>query len=101
MPHRDSVSQIIRSGKFFTGSTVVSSSGHNYVRLWTDAQFKATFGRNYDGAKDYVGIMNGAGKDNGANPYCASHWYGDGVYAYFDRSFSGPIRLNYLVILAP
>lgn len=25
----------------------------------------------------------------------------DGVYAYFDRSFSGPIRLNYLVILAP
>jgi hypothetical protein len=80
---------------------VATASGRNYVRLWTDAAFKSAFGRAYDGAKDYVGVMNAAGSDNAALPYCAQHWYGDGVYVYFDRSFTGPVRVNYLVALAP
>ena len=91
----------MRSGKIFVGTIVVTNSGHNYVRLWTDAAFKSTFGRNFDGAKDFVGVMNGAAKDSPGHCYGAEHWYGDGVYVYFANSFTGPVRINYLVALNP
>lgn len=103
----DSVSQAAARvpGRVFVGSVITtvdsssSASGHE-AKLFTKDEFAEMFGRRFDMAKDYIGVMNGDGS--------ASYTYLDSV-TYFSSgniwvgvpggSDGSPIRLNYLVVL--
>lgn len=84
-----------------TGTMVATVSSDDAVRMWTPAEFAAKFGRVFDGAKDCVCVMNADGKANNAHVDGATWIDGDGLYAVFDRTVNGNIRINWLVALAP
>lgn len=84
-----------------TGTMVATVSSVDSVRMWTPAEFAVKFGRVFDGAKDCVCVMNADGWANNAHVDGATWIDGDGLYAVFNKSFSGAIRINWLVVLAP
>ena len=92
----DSVS---RAPRLFVSSGVWNVSG-DYVRLWSRSEFVSAFGRAFDTNKDFVSIMNCDGVTAGIRIYPPEVWNGD-IWVYFDRTYTGPIRLNYLVALVP
>ena len=92
----DSVS---RAPRLFINSGVWQANG-DYIRLWSSSEFVSAFGRAFDTNKDFVSIMNCDGVTAGIRIYPPEVWNGD-IWVYFGRAYTGPIRLNYLVALAP
>lgn len=80
---------------------VAEVSSRDSVRMWTPAEFAAKFGRVFEGGRDFAGVMNADGWANNAHVDGATWIDGDGLYAVFNKSFSGAIRINWLVVLAP
>lgn len=80
---------------------VATVSNNDAIRIWTPAEFTSKFGRAFDASKDFCALMNADGKACGAH-IDGCTWIGDdGLYAVFDRTVNGSIRINYLVALAP
>lgn len=84
-----------------TGTMVAAVSSANAVRMWTPAEFAAKFGRDFDFNKDFCALMNADGWATSTHVDGAIWKDGDGLYAVFDRTMDGLIRINWLVVLAP
>ena len=104
---RDSVSQTAAKvpGKIFVGSVVTTvdssstPSGHE-VRLFTEEEFTAKFGRPFSASSDYVGVMNADG--SAVNTYLdsATYYASGNIWAGVPGGADGnTIRLNYIVVL--
>lgn len=93
----DSVSRIPR---LFTGSKVLRSSDSSCI-LFSRDEFKKLFGSDFNQNTDVVFVMNGDGSSSQAHvDGCVYFTDSDTIYATFDRSWSGLIRVNYMVALA-
>ena len=86
------------AGLFF-GSKVVSADAGE-ARLWTPSEFESAFGRKFDFTRDYVGVMNAdAGVNGGYGVSVATYWSSGNIWVGGSGVVTGPIRVNYLVIL--
>ena len=83
----------------FSGTRVLRCSDSSCV-LFSQEEFSRVFGRGFDPATDVVLVMNGDGNSSGAH-VDGCQYFGDSksVYATFDRSWYGLMRINYVVVL--
>lgn len=84
---------------YFGTMTPIVSSGDS-VMMWSASEFSSKFGRAFDGGRDFAGAMNADGKANNAHVDGATWIDGDGLYAVFNKFFSGAIRINYMIAMA-
>lgn len=81
--------------KIYTGSMVKVAAGTS-VLMWTHDDFASRYGA-YTMGKTFIGVFNGDG--NAASVHVDGVEYNsNGIYAVFDRSLSGNIRLNVMVV---
>lgn len=66
------------------------------VRLWTFEDFASNFG-SYETGRTFIGVMNGDGDAIQVHVEGATKT-GAGIYAVFDNSVSGPVRVDWLVV---
>ena len=86
--------------RLFIGSKVLRSSDSSCI-LFSRNEFKQLFGRDFNQNTDVVLVMNGDGMSSQAHvDSCVYFADSDTIYATFDRSWSGLIRVNYMVALA-
>lgn len=86
--------------RLFIGSKVLRSSDSSCI-LFSRNEFKQLFGRDFNQNTDVVLVMNGDGMSSQAHvDGCVYFADSDTIYATFDRSWSGLIRVNYMVALA-
>lgn len=86
--------------RLFIGSKVLRSSDSSCI-LFSRNEFKQLFGRDFNQNTDVVIAMNGDGVSSQAHvDGCVYFSDSDTIYATFDRSWSGLIRVNYMVALA-
>lgn len=81
----------------FFGSMVVNGTGGTSAPVWTQDQFKALTGRNFNHRTDFVGFMNADGRAQSA--HFSATYLNDRIYVTFDRVVSGTLRANYLIVL--
>ncbi len=100
------VEQIVYSGavvpKLFVGTKIVTvPTGENAARLWTQAEFATAFGRQFDPARDFVGVMNADGSASGAHVHGCTYVSGElWMVQNITVSVNTATRVNYLVALA-
>lgn len=97
-----SLADVAGEPRIRVGTKVVRvSTGENAARLWTQAEFATAFGRQFDPARDFVGVMNADGSASGAHVQGCT-FEGGSLYAVQDITVAGPTdtRVNYLVALA-
>lgn len=89
------------SKRIIVGTTIVTANGNYQVKLFTKAQFKAIAGRYFDYSKDFITVMNADFHDS-----MAVHVSGAGyastegnIYALYEGTRNGNLRINYLIIL--
>lgn len=80
---------------------VAAVSSANAIRIWTPDEFAEKFGRVFDAGKDFCAVMNGDGNATSTHVEGSTWIDNDGLYAVFDRTMNGLIRINWLVVLAP
>ena len=86
--------------RLFIGSKVLRSSDSSCI-LFSRNEFKQLFGRDFNQNTDVVLVMNGDGMSSQAHvDGCVYLEDSDTIYATFDRSWYGLIRVNYMVALA-
>lgn len=92
-------------GKIFVGTVVTTvdssstASGHE-ARLFTESEFKANFGREFNLSKDYVGVMNADSAAFSGYVESAGYFSSGNIWVGVPSGTNGNrIRLNYLVVL--
>lgn len=86
--------------RIYFGTMVLTVSSNDAIRMLSASEFSSKFGRAFDGGRDFAGVMNADGKANNAHVDGATWIDGDGLYAVFNKSFSGAIRINYMIAMA-
>lgn len=84
----------------FFGTRVVSADSGEAL-LFNDSTFREYFGRSFDFTRDAVVVMNGDGSANGGYIGCSAYYSGSKNIWVGGSSISrGPLRINYVVLLA-
>lgn len=66
------------------------------VRLWTFEDFASHFG-SYETGRTFIGVMNGDGDAIQVHVEGATKTNA-GIYAVFDNTVNGPVRIDWLVV---
>lgn len=94
---RDSVSHV---PNIYIGSLIKQSSNTS-VCMFTDNEFISKFGRSFNNTTDFIDVISG---DCNKIPVHVEGTQLDpvekNVWAVFDTVWDGPIRLNYIAVLA-
>ena len=99
----DNVAYVRGNCRIFVGSRICSSWDGNTVRLFTEAEFRAIVGRNFNGDTDCVAVMNGDARVNrGYQPLGCGFWSGGTGFwvacgPQGSGTGSGTIRVNYII----
>lgn len=82
--------------RVWTGSYVLAANDTS-SRLWTFEEFASHFG-SYETGRTFIGVMNGDGDAIPQAHVEGATRINAGIYAVFDRSVSGLVRVDWLVV---
>ena len=81
--------------RVWTGSYVLAANDTS-ARLWTFEDFASHFG-SYETGRTFIGVMNGDGDAIQVHVEGATKTNA-GIYAVFDNTVNGPVRVDWLVV---
>lgn len=74
-------------------------NSQGYVQMWSSSQFVEKFGREFDGALDFIAVMNGDASTQAYAAVSGSYCDNGTIGCYLTGHETGNIRLTYLLAL--